>query len=100
MKPKEIPSELPKAIKTAREAMEPKCSQKDLGQKTGILANDISRYEAGSALPSTKHFELLERVLKVQLRGKNIGEPKVFKSKKQKELEAAEAKKAAAAAKK
>jgi putative transcription factor len=82
-----VGSTVGEAIKKARaEAKNDKgtpMTQKDLAAKINQTPTVISDFERGSAPPNEKILNDLERVLKVQLRGKNIGEPKVYGKKKQ-----------------
>jgi ribosome-binding protein aMBF1 (putative translation factor) len=63
--------ELSKIIQTAR--MNLKLSQKELAIKVNEKSNIINEYEAGKAIPNNQVLGKLESVLKVKLRGKNIG---------------------------
>jgi putative transcription factor len=93
VKPKTVGGAVGDAIKKARgEAKNDKgapMTQKDLAAKINQTPTVIADFERGSATPNEKILSDLERVLKVQLRGKNIGEPKVFgKKKKQQQQQA------------
>jgi putative transcription factor len=87
VKPKTVGIAVADAIKKARsEAKNDKggpMTQKDLATKINQTPTVISDYERGTAQPNEKILSDMERVLKVYLRGKNIGEPKVFGKKKQ-----------------
>ena len=52
-----------------------KISQKDLAAKINEKPAIVNEYESGKAVPSQQILAKLERILKVKLRGQNIGEP-------------------------
>jgi putative transcription factor len=87
VKPKTVGSAVGDAIKKARaEAKNDKgapMTQRDLAAKINQTPTVLADFERGSAAPNEKILSDLERVLKVHLRGKNVGEPKVFGKKKQ-----------------
>lgn len=87
MKPKTVGTAVADAIKRARSAAKNDkggpMTQKDLATKINQTPTIVADFERGSAPPSEKILGDMERVLKVQLRGKNIGEPKVYGKKKQ-----------------
>ncbi|KAK6332551.1 multiprotein-bridging factor 1 [Orbilia blumenaviensis] len=64
-----------KAMAAARQAKEPKMSQKDLATKINEKPSVINDYESGRAQPSQQVLAKLERALGVKLRGKDIGSP-------------------------
>lgn len=66
--------EVAQAISKARQAMVPKCSQKDLATKVNAKLSDISDFENIRAIPDNKMAAKLERILKVHLRGPNVGQ--------------------------
>lgn len=86
VKPKTITSATADAIKKARaEAKNDKgqpMTQKDLATKINQTPTVVADFERGSAAPNEKILGDMERVLKVHLRGKNIGEARVFGKKK------------------
>jgi putative transcription factor len=87
VKPKTVGSAVGDAIKKARqEAKNDKgaaMTQKDLATKINQTPTVVADFERGTAVPNEKILSDMERVLKVYLRGKNIGEAKVFGKKKQ-----------------
>ena len=86
VKPKTIGMDVANAIKKARgEAKNDKgaaMTQKDLATKINQTPTIVADFERGSAQPNEKILSDMERVLKVYLRGKNIGEAKTFGKKK------------------
>ena len=52
-----------------------KLSQKDLAQRLNIGAKIITDYENGKAIPSNQLLQRMQRILKIRLTGKNIGQP-------------------------
>lgn len=86
VKPKTVGADVGNAIKAARAALKndkgAPMTQKDLATKINQAPTVVADYERGSAPPNEKILSDMERVLKVYLRGKNIGEPKTFGKKK------------------
>ncbi|QDS72219.1 hypothetical protein FKW77_005431 [Venturia effusa] len=86
VKPKTVGTKVGDAIKKARaEAKNDKggpMTQKDLATKINQTPTIVADFERGSAPPNEKILIDMEKVLKVYLRGKNIGEPKTFGKKK------------------
>ncbi|KAE9978136.1 multiprotein-bridging factor 1 [Venturia inaequalis] len=86
VKPKTVGTKVGDAIKKARgEAKNDKggpMTQKDLATKINQTPTIVADFERGSAPPNEKILIDMEKVLKVFLRGKNIGEPKTFGKKK------------------
>lgn len=60
-------------VQAARKDLE--MTQKDLATKANEKPTVISDYESGKAIPSPQVLSKLERILKVKLRGKDIGSP-------------------------
>jgi len=86
VKPKTVGGAVADAIKKARAAAKndkgTPMTQKDLATKINQTPTVVADFERGVAPPSEKILGDMERVLKVQLRGKNIGEPKTYGKKK------------------
>jgi putative transcription factor len=86
VKPKTVGSAIGDAIKKARsEAKNDKgapMTQKDLATKINQTPTVVADFERGSAAPNEKVLIDMEKVLKVILRGKNIGQPKTYGKKK------------------
>jgi transcriptional regulator with XRE-family HTH domain len=81
-----VGSQVGEAIKKAR--MEIKndkgaaMTQKELATKINQTPTVVADFERGSAAPNEKILGDMERILKVYLRGKNIGEAKTYGKKK------------------
>lgn len=86
VKPKTVGQDVANAIKAARGSMKndkgAPMTQKDLATKINQTPTVVADYERGTAAPNEKILSDMERVLKVYLRGKSIGEPKTFGKKK------------------
>ena len=52
-----------------------KLKQKDLAQRLNVKPDVVVQYESGKSIPSNQLLQKMERILKVKLTGKNIGEP-------------------------
>lgn len=61
----------PQAIQNGRAALQ--LSQKDLAQKINEKPSVLQDYESGRAIPNPQILGKMERVLKVKLRGTDIG---------------------------
>ncbi|KAF8919576.1 hypothetical protein CPB85DRAFT_1524364 [Mucidula mucida] len=71
--PPKIAPSVGRAMGKAR--MDLKLSQKDVAQQINEKPSVLQDYESGKAVPNPQILGKLERVLKVKLRGANIGEP-------------------------
>jgi len=69
--PAKIPPSVGKAMQAARQELQ--LTQKDVAQKVNEKPTVIQEYESGRAIPSPQILGKLERVLKVKLRGSDIG---------------------------
>jgi len=69
--PAKIPPSVGKAMQAARQELQ--LTQKDVAQKVNEKPSVIQEYESGRAIPSPQILGKLERVLKVKLRGSDIG---------------------------
>jgi ribosome-binding protein aMBF1 (putative translation factor) len=86
VKPKTVGGAVGDAIKKARSGAKndkgQPMTQKDLATKINQTPTIVADFERGSAAPNEKILIDMEKVLRVHLRGKNIGEAKVFGKKK------------------
>jgi len=86
VKPKTVGGTVGDAIKKARSGAKndkgQPMTQKDLATKINQTPTVVADFERGSAAPNEKILIDMEKVLKVHLRGKNIGEAKTFGKKK------------------
>ncbi|KAF9036956.1 MBF1-domain-containing protein [Hymenopellis radicata] len=71
--PPKIAPSVGRAMGKAR--MDLKLSQKDVAGQINEKPSVLQDYESGKAVPNPQILGKLERVLKVKLRGSNIGEP-------------------------
>jgi len=71
--PAKVAPSVGRAIMDARAALTPPLSQKDLAQKINEKPSVIADYESGRAIPNPQILGKMERVLKVKLRGADIG---------------------------
>lgn len=71
--PAKVKPSVAKAMSQARIALS--MTQKDLAAKTNEKPTVINDYEAGRAVPSPQILAKFERILKVKLRGNDIGSP-------------------------
>ena len=68
---KKISLEVRKVIQQARQAKN--MSQSQLAQQLNVKPNVINEYESGKVVPNNQLLGKMERILKVKLRGKDIG---------------------------
>lgn len=66
-----ISLEVRKVIQQARQAKN--MSQSQLAQQLNVKPNVINEYESGKVVPNNQLLGKMERILKVKLRGKDIG---------------------------
>ncbi|KLO14902.1 MBF1-domain-containing protein [Schizopora paradoxa] len=69
--PAKVAPSVGKAMQSARQELQ--LTQKDVAQKVNEKPSVIQEYESGRAIPSPQILGKLERVLKVKLRGSDIG---------------------------
>lgn len=86
VKPKTVGTQVGEAIKKARMEMKndkgTAMTQKDLATKINQTPQVVAEFERGTATPNEKILNDMERILKIYLRGKNIGEAKTYGKKK------------------
>jgi putative transcription factor len=70
--PPKIDESVGKAMAAARQAKDPKMTQKDLATKVNEKPSVINDYESGRAVPNQQVLAKLERALGVKLRGKGM----------------------------
>lgn len=56
--------------------MNPKLSQKDLGNKINQSQTVVQSYENGTAVPNQQILGSMEKILGIKLRGSDIGAPR------------------------
>lgn len=92
VKPVYVDKEVAKLIGQTRNAMVPKMSQVDLGNRILKSPKIIADFESGRALNDTSVLLKIEKVLKVKLTGSNIGAP-LYQPKKSADAKAGSSKK-------
>ncbi|KOS20111.1 Multiprotein-bridging factor 1 [Escovopsis weberi] len=75
VKPKTVGREVGQAIEKGRQAFEKTMTQAELAKAIGETAAVVAQYERGLAAPNQQVLARMERVLKVKLRGTDIGGP-------------------------
>ncbi|KAI7865799.1 multi protein bridging factor 1-domain-containing protein [Spinellus fusiger] len=78
--PPKVDVSVGKALQKGRQ--EKGITQKDLAQLINEKPQVVNEYESGKAIPNQNILGKMERALGIKLRGKNIGEPLTFGSKK------------------
>ena len=71
--PVKVTASVGRAIMDGRAALQ--LSQKDLAQKINEKPSVLQDYESGRAVPNPQILGKMERILKVKLRGSDIGKP-------------------------
>ncbi|EJT98510.1 ylMBF1 [Dacryopinax primogenitus] len=71
--PTKVAPSVGRAIMDARASLTPPLSQKDLAQKINEKPSVIADYESGRAIPNPQVLGKMERILKVKLRGADVG---------------------------